>query len=178
MKKHSRHLKSLVAAACVVFGVACGSAHAEGLYVGGSIGAPNYPDSVNGISGGNSGIGGKLFGGYQFTPNVAVEAGLADLGHQDGGTGFAHGSGGFIDAVGSLPLNDKWSLLGRIGVAHVNLDTSAGDDSGTGPKVGLGAQYNLTSNLAVRGEWERYRPKLFDVHSNLDQFTVGVRFAF
>jgi OOP family OmpA-OmpF porin len=76
------------------------------------------------------------------------------------------------------PPQHKWSLLGRIGVAHVNLDTSAGDDSGSGPKVGLGAQYNLTSNLAVRGEWERYRSKLFDGHPNLDQYTVGVRFAF
>ena len=28
------------------------------------------------------------------------------------------------------------------------------------------------------GEWERYRPHVFDGHPNLDQYTVGVRLAF
>lgn len=176
MKVH--HLKPLLAAACAVLGMACVSARAEGVYLGGSLGAPHYPDVVNGISGENSGIGGKLYGGYQITPNVAVEAGVADLGHLDGGNGAVHANSTFVDAVGIVPLNDKWSVLGRLGLAHVNVDTSAGDDAGNGAKVGLGAQYNLTSNLALRGEWERYRPHVFDAHPALDQYTVGVRLAF
>src|SRR5207248_831814 len=153
-------------------GMACASAQAESLYAGGSVGAPHYPDTVNGISGSTSGIAGKLFGGYQVTPNFAVEAGAADLGHLDANNGVTHASSAFVDAVGIAPLNDKWSLLGRIGVAQVNVDTSAGDDSGSGLKMGLGAQYNLTSSVALRGEWERYRPHVFDGHPNLDQYTV------
>lgn len=51
-----------------------------------------------------------------------------------------HVYGGAIeyqDAVGMEPLNDKFSLLGRVGVAHVKLDTSNGDGRGTGRKPGV-----------------------------------------
>ena len=154
------------------------SAHVEGLYVGASLGTPRYPDGVNGISGNGSGLSGKLFGGYQLAPNFALEAGAADLGHIDNGNGKVDGRSVFLDAVGIAPLNDKWSLLGRLGVAHVNLDTSAGDSGGSGLKLGLGAQYSLTSNIALRGEWERYHPSVFGDKPNIDQYTFGVRVGF
>jgi OOP family OmpA-OmpF porin len=170
--------KTVVAAAFAAASLAALSAHAEGLYGGGSLGAPHYPDSINGIAGNGSGASGKLFGGYSLTPNFALEAGAADLGHIDSGNGKVDGRSLFLDAVGTLPLNDKWSLLGRVGVAHVNLDTSGGDSSGNGPKVGLGAQYSLTQNIALRGEVERYHPNVFDDKPNIDQYTVGVRVGF
>ena len=68
--------------------VACGmtAAHADGLYVGGSLGAPNYSNSINGIGGGGGGDGTglKLYGGDQLTPNFAVEGGLFSLGRTGG----------------------------------------------------------------------------------------------
>ena len=60
----------------------------------------------------------------------------------------------------------------------VNLDTSNGDSRGNGLKLGLGAQYSLTSNVALRGEWERYHPSAFGNKPNIDQYTVGVRVGF
>jgi OOP family OmpA-OmpF porin len=154
------------------------SAHAEGLYAGASLGAPHYESGVNGIDGNGSGLGGKVFGGYQFTPNFALETGFAYLGHIDNATGKVNGRSEYLDAVGIAPLSDKWSLLGRIGVAHVDLNTSVADGGGNGLKLGAGAQYALTSNVALRGEWERYRPSIFGEKSNIDQYTVGVRIAF
>ena len=174
---NARNLK-LFAAVLMTACLSAISAHAEGLYVGGSLGTPRYQDSVNGVSGHGSGVSGKLFGGYQLTPNFALEAGAADLGHIDKGAGKVDGRSVFLDAVGIAPLKDKWSLLGRIGVAHVNLDTSAGDSGGSGLKLGLGAQYSLTSNIALRGEWERYRPSAFGDKPNIDQYTFGVRVGF
>ena len=50
--------------------------------------------------------------------------------------------------------------------------------TGNGLKVGLGAQYALTPKLALRAEWERYRPETFNTKPNIDQYTVGVRVAF
>jgi OOP family OmpA-OmpF porin len=166
------------AALCCAAGLVAGAAHAEGLYLGGSLGSPHYGSSVNGIDGSGSGLSGKLFAGYTFTPNFALEAGFADLGHVHESGGKVDGRGEYLDAVGLWPLTDKWSLLGSLGVAHVNLDTSAGDDGGNGLKLGLGAEYSLTSHIALRGEWERYRPNVFGDKPNVDQYTVGVRVGF
>jgi OmpA-OmpF porin, OOP family len=173
-----RRLRPLVAAAVAAVSLGAVSAQAEGLYVGASLGSPHYPDSVNGIAGSGSGLSGKVFGGYQLTPNFALEVGAADLGHIDNSNGRVDGRSVFLDAIGIAPLTDKWSLLGRLGVAHVNLDTSAGDGSGSGLNVGLGAQYALTSSIGLRGEWERYRPSVFGDKPNVDQVSFGVRVGF
>jgi OOP family OmpA-OmpF porin len=165
-------------ALCCAAGLAAGSAQAQSLYLGASLGSPHFGDRVNGIQGSGSGLAGKIFAGYPFTPNFALEGGFADLGHIDNGNGKVDGSGEFLDAVGLWPLSDQWSLLGRVGLAHVKLDTSAGDAGGTGLKLGLGAQYTLTGNFALRGEWERYRPSAFGDKPNIDQFTLGVRYGF
>ena len=173
-----RNFKAVVAAALSTASLGAMSAHAEGLYAGGSLGVPRYQDAVNGISGNGSGASGKLFGGYQLTPNFALEAGVADLGHIANGRAKVDGRGMYLDAVGLYPVLDKWSLLGRIGVGHVNLDTSNGDSGGNGLKLGLGGQYSLTSNVALRGEWERYHPSVFGNKPNIDQYTVGVQVGF
>jgi OmpA-OmpF porin, OOP family len=172
------HLKPLLGILLAAGTVGAFAAPAQGFYGGASLGVPHYQSDINGISGNGSGISGKLFGGYQVTPNFAVEAGIADLGHIQDPSAKVDGSSEYLDAVGIAPLNDTWSLLGRIGVAHVNLNTSNGDDNGTALKVGLGAQYALTSNIALRGEWERYHADAFGGKPNIDQFNVGVRYAF
>ena len=89
--------KSAIAAVLAIASI--GAAHAEGLYVGGSLGKPDFKNSVNGISGDGSGVGGKIFGGYQFTPNVAVEGGLFNLGRIHDASGRVNLRGGYVDAV-------------------------------------------------------------------------------
>jgi OOP family OmpA-OmpF porin len=173
-----RILKPVIAAAAAAASLAAFSAHAEGLYLGGSLGAPHFGDSVNGVSGSGSGVSGKVFGGYQLTPNFAVEAGLVGLGRIDNGSGTVRGRGGYLDAVGLLPLGSKWSLLGSVGIAQVNLDTSNGDDKGAGLKLGLGAEYALGNSVSLRGEYEQYRAAAFDGHPAIGQYTLGVRVGF
>ena len=176
MKVHP--FTTVVAAALLATSLGAIAAPADDLYVGGSLGTTRYPDAVNGISGHGSGISGKLFGGYQLTPNFALEAGVGELGRIHNGVAKVDGRGIYLDAVGLYPVDGKWSLLGRVGAAHVNLDTSNGDSAGNGLKLGLGAQYSLTSKLALRGEWERYRSSAFGGKPNIDQFTAGVRVGF
>jgi OOP family OmpA-OmpF porin len=66
----------------------------------------------------------KVFGGYQFTPNFGLEAGYFDLGQfglaattTPAGTldGQVHVKGFNLDLVGTMPLSDRFSVLGRIG---------------------------------------------------------------
>jgi OOP family OmpA-OmpF porin len=167
-----------VGAVVAAAGLLAPPAFAQSAYVGGSIGSHGYPGDVNGIAINTSGLSGKLFGGYSLTPNVAFEGGLAYLGHASSALGSVHSNSLFLDAVGTLPLSGQFSLLGRLGLARVWMDTPTGNDAGWGPKYGLGAEYALSKSMALRGEWERYRPDLFNSRPNLDQYTLGVRLSF
>jgi OmpA-OmpF porin, OOP family len=177
MKAHWN--KAALALAAVLAAAATLPARAEGLYVGGSLGTPNYRDDINGVSGSsNSGVSGKVFGGYEFTPNFALEAGAVKLGHIDNDAGSVRGHSYYLDAVGTLPLAANWSLLGRLGVAQSKVETPLGDDRGTGLKYGAGVQYDISKTIAVRGEWENYRLAVFDGHPNVHEYTVGVKVNF
>lgn len=120
----------------------------------------------------------KLFGGYQLNKYFSVEAGYFDLGRfgfttTTTPTGTLNGDirlkGLNLDAVGTLPITEKFSAFGRVGVAYartednfngtgavnvLNPNPSARD---TNLKVGLGVQYAFTEALSARAEIERYR---------------------
>lgn len=169
---------SLIAICSALGWAAALPARAEDLYAGGNLGAPGYHDNVNGIPGSGTGVSGKVYGGYQVNPNVAVEAGGMDLGHVDEATGTAKGQGLIGDLVGSLPIAQDWSVLGRVGAARARLETSNGDDHGAGMDYGAEVQCKLTSNVSLRGEWENYRVSVFDEHPNIHQYSVGVKLGF
>lgn len=157
-------------------------AHAEGLYIGGALSAPDYRDSVNGYGDGSggSGPGLKLYGGWKFNPNFAVEGGLANLGRtHDSNGGSAHAYGAFVDAVGIWPVATNWSLLGSAGLAEMRLKTPAGSDSSPALKVGVGVQYDLSRTTALRLGYEQYKfTNAFDSKPSVGQTTFGVNMAF
>jgi len=157
----------------------------------------------------NRSTGLKVFLGYKFHSNFAVEGGYASLGttsiHSDfRSAGVPSTSVGtfdldykmtapFIDAVGTFPLNDKWSLIGRVGLSYtktsaningspLTLLVSSNDKSENKirEKFGAGVDYNINAGFTVRAEWERYKApdplgdKVFDV----DMASVSVLFRF
>lgn len=165
--------------AALLFAGGLAAAHAEGPYVGGALGTPDYHSTINGISGDGSGVGGKIFGGYQLTPNFALEGGLFDLGHIDNGSGKVTARGAYFDAVGIVPLTSQWSLLGSAGLAQGRLKTTFGDDSSAAVKLGVGVQYDLTRQVAVRAQYERYRfVSAFDDKANIGAATIGLKVGF
>ncbi|CAN5688472.1 porin OmpA [soil metagenome] len=120
----------------------------------------------------------KLFGGYQFNRNWALEAGYFNLGKfgytsTTSPAGTLHGQiklqGFNLDVVGTLPLSERFSAIGRVGVQVADARDSF---SGTGAvqvlspnpskrdtnyKLGIGLQYAFSPSLLVRAEAERYR---------------------
>ncbi len=152
------------------------------------------------ISNDSQGTGFKLFAGYQFNRYFAVEGGyfnLGDVGYSASTvpTGTANGSmaiqGLNIDAVGILPITQRFSAFGRVGVTYINAhDTFSGTGAYTAPtshvsqreanyKYGVGLQYALTQRFAVRTEAERYRIK--DAIGNtgdVDLISVGLVYRF
>ena len=170
---------------------------APGWYIGGNVGrastdfdapAPLVAPGV-GFSEDEHDTAWKLFGGYQFHRNFAVEGGYYDLGSYDfgfaapGGAGSARYQGFNLDLVGTLPLSDRFSVIGRVGAAYTRARTSFGGREDTerswGPKVGLGLEYAFTPQLAVRGEWERYRVRdAFRGRGDVDVASIGVVYRF
>ncbi|TXT38463.1 MAG: OmpA-OmpF porin OOP family [Comamonadaceae bacterium] len=145
-------------------------------------------------------LGFKLYGGYQFNKNFAVEGGYFDLGQFGFNTsttplGTLSGNirlkGVNLDAVGILPITDKFSAFGRLGVTRtqandafvgtgaVNVLNPNPSSRNTNLKVGLGLQYALTPALMLRGEIERYR--IDDAVGNkgdVDLVSVGLVYRF
>ena len=120
----------------------------------------------------------KLFGGYRFNKNFALEGGYFDLGRfgftsttVPAGTlsGNIKLQGLNLDAVGILPITEKFSAFGRIGVNYaeardsfsgtgaVNVLNPSPSKRDTNLKLGLGLQYDFTPSLGMRLEAERYR---------------------
>ena len=158
---------------------AVGAAQAAGFYAGASVGAPDWNSSVGGIDGDSHGMAGKLYGGYSFTPNFALEAGAARLGHESDASGSVRAHGAYQDAVGTWPLAQDWSLLGRLGLAHGRFTGPGGDSSDTGLKLGAGLQYQITPTMALRTEYEQYRfHDVFGANANLGQVTAGLKLDF
>jgi OOP family OmpA-OmpF porin len=156
------------------------SAQAEGLYVGGSVGNTRYKgDDIGGLATDRSSSGGKLYGGYSFTPNIGVELGWAELGKFKSAAGEVKGNGVFVDAVGTVPFTESLSGLARVGVFNGKLDTTlAGSDRGTSYKFGAGLQYDFNKKAGIRGEWERYRFNALNTKTNTDMLSVGLNYKF
>lgn len=142
----------------------------------------------------------KLYGGYQFNRNFALEGGYFDLGRFNyhantipAGTldGRIRLRGLNLDAVGILPLGDRFTVFGRVGAAYAQ---ARDNFSGTGAvsvvnpnprkndtnlKVGLGMGYMLSDALQLRLEAERYR--INDAVGNrgdVDMVSVGLVYRF
>ncbi|HET7793331.1 MAG TPA: porin family protein [Rhizobacter sp.] len=175
-------VKAHLLIACLA-GVCASAAHAQsqpvgtGLYVGGSIGQSMWKGS-DAFDLDTRKTGGKLYGGYQFSPYFSMELGLVDLGKFDSSVGSIKANGAFLDAVGTLPFAPKWSGLARAGGFYGQLDNGAHDDSGTSWKLGVGVQYDLTPNAALRAEYERYRFNALDINPNTDLLSVGFNYRF
>jgi len=141
--------------------------------------------------------GWKAFAGYRIMKYLAVEGAYTDFGEFTANSIITAPSAGIVNskveaeawtvsALGILPLGDKFSLFARLGVNFWNVDgtvtgTGSGgvasesvSDDGTDWVYGVGAAYNLTKNLSVRGEWERYD---FD-DGDVDLLSAGISLNF
>lgn len=162
----------------LALGMLAASAQAESAYVGVSLGSQNYPNLLNGVSTSGSALSGDLFGGYQFNDNVALELGLVELGSINNAAGRIDSYGAYLDAIGIIPLSYNWSLSGRLGAAFMNVNTPPGNDTGTGVKLGLGAEYAVSRTLSIGTEWDRYQLNVFGATPYADQLTVGIKFRY
>jgi OOP family OmpA-OmpF porin len=142
----------------------------------------------------------KLFGGYQFNRNFALEAGYFNLGKfgftsttSPAGTlnGQIKLQGLNLDLVGTLPITQKLSAIARVGGQYANArDTFSGTGAvsvmNANPrksefnyKVGAGLQYAFSPSFILRGEGERYRINdAVGNHGDINVVSVSLVFPF
>lgn len=140
--------------------------------------------------------------GYRVSPNVAVEASYDRIGKMDvqstmsspsadsaSGSWKANGLG--LHVLGIAPLDDKWSLYGRLGVERwkttLDLPSSGGGTNYSGSSthsslaLGAGAAYAITQNVDATAELVHYTHVGDDTNTGrtgLNQFNLGLRYHF
>ena len=142
----------------------------------------------------------KVFGGYQFNRYLALEGGYFKLGKfgftsttvpAGSLTGDIRLQGVNLDLVASLPLSERWSVLGRVGVQDAKADdrfAGSGAVSVLNPnpskrevnaKFGGGLQYAFSPSFLVRAEAERYRVNdAVGNHGNVNTVSLSLVFPF
>lgn len=133
-----------------------------------------------------------ILAGYQFTKNWGAEAFYTGSGKFSATTGAVKLTGKSdtwgVNAVGTLPLSDAFSLYGKLGVAStkttvssVPLSNAAGASRSTAT-IGLGAIYNVTPAIGMRFGWDRYGASVVAApvtnKFNTDVWSLGAVFKF
>lgn len=138
----------------------------------------------------------KLQAGYQINKNLAVEGGYIATTHTTyiatGGNlagpvaASGHVTGWNLTAVGILPLANQFSLLGKLGVAHIRDSASL---VGTGVLIpaagykndfmyGVGAKYDFTNAVFGRFDWDSYKVGSSASSSRSNVWTIGAGYKF
>lgn len=117
-------------------------------------------DAKSSVGLGYRASGEGLKGQRSFGPRFGAE--LSDEAEGAGANGLAAprgllSKGAGLSGIGSMPLWENLSLFGRLGLQQeeprLNLGLPA---SGTDLTYGLGLRYQLTNDLGLRFEWQRF----------------------
>ncbi len=146
--------------ACLL-GAACAApAHAQGPYVGLGVNLfENLQDS------GHPDASLKIFGGYDFNDTWGIETGFLRVPryhvYNTDTSSFTSAKAFTAYQAGkaTMAINDKWSLITKLGISQTRVSYDSGTDSRSDTRVGLyagiGVKYAVTKNLALTMELER-----------------------
>ena len=145
----------------------------RGVTVEGLIGVADQETTINAFSVDDSDTSLGLRLGFQINKYIAIEIAYRDYGEAE--DSFIDSFGDNIndtvesDSIdfgvkGMLPLGDKFSLIGRVGMARWDYELSETDsafpgevfkvdDDGTDIYYGVGAQFNVTEQFFVTAEY-------------------------
>lgn len=195
--KHILRLSLLAA-----FAVTTGAVHAEDLYIGAALnGAYHAKLILADGSGGvrtfeskSKGMPVRLYGGYNFNANFAVEAGYKDFGKltfgsaDDAGTTLSMDARFmYVAAKGTVPLGESWSVFGKLGAANgrTRYMESGGPENDkltakrTSPYVGIGVAYLVSKNIALTVELERVgATRVGGLNFGMSALSAGASFSF
>lgn len=170
----------LLAAMALTLGSGLAMAAETPYYIGGDVGKTSQRVDNNAQKRSTDSY--SVFGGYRLNENFAVEAGYTDLGKANFGGVSTKNRAYSLDGIARAPLGNNFGVYGRVGVAHVQRDYSAGlgDADKTGLKLGVGVDYALTQNVTLRAEATRFNnmPVGNGFDKKSDRLGVGLAYQF
>lgn len=146
----------------------------------------------------------NLYGGYRFSQNWSVKAEYTDFGKQKWGYNITGGNansdltvkGYSLAAVGTFPVVEKVSFLVEAGafvydakrspthsgtVVPLTGTPEVSSKMGLSPYAAIGAQYELTTNVAVVGKYSYYGKVGSEEEFgrvNLSNFNISLQYNF
>lgn len=151
MRTHKRFIAAATAALTAAFAApALGQMRADlehyrAPYIGGGLGVNDDTESVW-----------RVFAGYRANRNFAVELGYVDLGDITINGRPANTSAWELVGLGLMPLNETVSLYGKAGFYRGQAKGGGITERRTDLTFGFGGQYEVSRNVGVRLEWQRY----------------------
>ena len=110
----------------------------------------------------------KMYGGFQFNPTWGLELGYTDLGKYRGADIESYS----LAVTGTIPLNQQWSLIGKLGAAE-NRPDAAANGNNTAVLIGVGVGYSFSKNVGLRLEYEDFG-KLSDASNSSRGKNLGL----
>jgi OOP family OmpA-OmpF porin len=164
-------------------------------YIGAGAGPTHLDADCGGtISCNNNGTGIKLYGGYKFAPNIAVEFNYMDFGTAKAsalvGASVVNIEmksklvGGGVALLSDIAPN--WNAAARLGLGSVSTDVKGASggqtvdlsESSTQAYFGLGIGYAVTKQLSINGAIDFSKTKFSGESANLRFVSVGLTYAF
>lgn len=142
-------------------------------------------DSYNSLS---------LVAGAKFNRYFGIEAFIqqsseSDKDYEYGKTTTQYNAIG-VDFIGYAPINQEFEILASLGLAQYNFHVKdeyedamyeyweKDSQNTTGIRIGLGAQYNVTDNVALRAMARYVKLSDDDVIKNMVEMSLGLRYMF
>lgn len=179
-------MKKTIGALMVAASAIAMAANAEAMEYNPYVGAEYGYSFLNG-TGSNNFNSGKVFVGSQYNENFGVEAfyqrSTTDKKAGDKLSYQAYG----IDALGYLPLgcDQTVALVGTAGIAYYDFaykpkGERTDNDATWGYRLGAGAEYNVTDNVAVRAlaRYTKLDQNVFNETNDMMEYSIGARYNF
>jgi len=152
----------------------------QGAYIAVDLGQVSYSNATSQFSGANAPNPNAIIlgGGYHFSQYMGVEADYSIIGDSSittvagaaSATEKLKTSSFQVAAVGTFPINNQFSLFGKLGLANTKIDytltpgpgtiivggVTATSGSKTNLMFALGAQFNINQHWGIRAQYQDF----------------------
>jgi opacity protein-like surface antigen len=152
------------------------------LYIGAHYGQSTWRPGCFAQPCDNTGTVGRALAGWQFTEVFAAELSFNNIGKATSQNYFVKANVWEVSALAAWPVFDAFSLYAKLGGYRAAYENNAPSKNTNSSYLwGGGLAYEITRNITVRGEWQRYEgvggsPTM--PRSDIDILSAGVLWRF